>query len=513
MNAPTPSAPLTPEERKRRRRRRWAVVLGVVAVLGLLGFVWFRRNVNVPVTYADIEDHFKYGSIGSDNTVRGMPLAVLKILPRAFPQYMPPGAPRDLTAFGFLQEPGAATPIGFSRRKQVVEIAGLNCAVCHTGTVRETPASRPVTYLGMPSHQLDLDALFDFLFAAAVDHRFTAENLMPLVTAESDLGFLERLITRAFVIPAFRTGLLEQRDLLGYQYVPGHTRGGPGRVDTFGAYKVSIYRFPAAELPAKELTGVADLPSIWNQAPREGLPLHWDGNNHSLMERNFSAAFGAGATPATVDIPSLERIQDWLREFPPPPYPFPVDRARAAAGERVYMRDCYACHGRNEFGPGGRDRRDTRIGQVEPLARIGTDPYRNWSFTRDLALNQGTLMAGTRWRLKSFRVTDGYVNAPLDGIWLRAPYLHNGSVPTLYDLLKPAAERPRAFYRGYDVYDQANVGFVHNVSAEGNRRYSLFRTHDDAGQPIAGNDNAGHEYGTTLSEAEKRQLIEFLKTL
>ncbi len=54
---------------------------------------------------------------------------------------------------------------------------------------------------------------------------------------------------------------------------------------------------------------------------------------------------------------------------------------------------------------------------------------------------------------------EGYNAVFLDGIWLRAPYLHNGSVPTLRDLLKPVAERPRLFWRGYDLYDPVNVGF------------------------------------------------------
>src|SRR5574340_174234 len=54
----------------------------------------------------------------------------------------------------------------------------------------------------------------------------------------------------------------------------------------------------------------------------------------------------------------------------------------------------------------------------------------------------------------------GYIASFLDGIWLRAPYLHNGSVPTLHDLLEPIEKRPTVFYRGYDVYDQSKVGFV-----------------------------------------------------
>src|SRR3546814_7004559 len=93
------------------------------------------------------------------------------------------------------------------------------------------------------------------------------------------------------------------------------------------------------------------------------------------------------------------------------------------------------------------------VGKVTHLGQVVTDRRRLDSYTRDLALNQSTLYAGYAGRFTHFRKTFGYANMPLDGLWLRAPYLHNGSVPTLRDLLKPAAARPKAFWRGDDVYD------------------------------------------------------------
>ena len=63
-----------------------------------------------------------------------------------------------------------------------------------------------------------------------------------------------------------------------------------------------------------------------------------------------------------------------------------------------------------------------------------------------------TIGDGKPWAFSQFRKTQGYANMPLDGLWLRAPYLHNGSVPDLRALLFPE-ERPAAFYRAYDVYD------------------------------------------------------------
>ena len=99
--------------------------------------------------------------------------------------------------------------------------------------------------------------------------------------------------------------------------------------------------------------------------------------------------------------------------------------------------------------------------------------------------------------------TNGYLNSLLDGVWLRAPYLHNGSVATLRDLLLPPAQRARTFYRGNDLYDQVNVGFV-SAPVPG---AVLIDT------ALQGNGNGGHVYGTNLTEADRTALLEYLKTL
>ena len=78
-------------------------------------------------------------------------------------------------------------------------------------------------------------------------------------------------------------------------------------------------------------------------------------------------------------------------------------------------------------------------------------------------------------------------------------------MPTIRDLLEPPDQRPKAFYRGYDVFDQANVGFVSNVPEENGRSYFRYDT------SLPGNGNGGHVYGTTLPEAEKRAIVEYLK--
>ena len=96
-----------------------------------------------------------------------------------------------------------------------------------------------------------------------------------------------------------------------------------------------------------------------------------------------------------------------------------------------------------------------------------------------------------------------YKARPLNGIWATAPFLHNGSVPNLYELLLPAEQRSRTFYVGSWKFDPEKVGYI---SRNGRKAYKFDTT-------LPGNSNAGHEYGTDLSEEQRRDLLEFLKTL
>ena len=146
------------------------------------------------------------------------------------------------------------------------------------------------------------------------------------------------------------------------------------------------------------------------------------------------------------------------------------------------------------------------MGEVEDIARIATDRHRLDSYTDVFAANQVALYPDSEYRFTHFRKTNGYANQPLDGIWLRAPYLHNGSVPTLRDLLEPPDRRPATFYRGYDVIDREKVGFVSNVPQADGRAFFQYNT------AVEGNGNGGHIYGVALPDADKQAIVEYLKT-
>jgi cytochrome c5 len=339
---------------------------------------------------------------------------------------------------------------------------------------------------------------------------------MAAVDARAKLNPVERFLYEQ-AVPRVREGLLTQRGQL--KALLEGPPFGPGRVDTFNPYKIQKFGFPP-----DGSVGTADFPSIWNQRPREGMHLHWDGDNTSVFERNISASMGAGATPVSIDLPRMQRVAAWLGapdphaplsdddirraredptpgpgELPVPKYPFPIDAALAAQGRPVYVRYCASCH----------DWKGEYVGEVDPIEKVRTDRHRLDSFTAEFSFNQNTLGAGHWWRFNHFRKTGGYANMPLDGLWARAPYLHNGSVPTLWDLL--SKERPAKFYRGDDAYDPQKVGFrTDRERSDDGRRLFLFDV------SVPGNGNGGHdgkEYGTELSDDEKKALIEYLKTL
>jgi len=533
MNAPAEADVPTLET------RRWIKVafLAVFAVVALLIlFLAVRLTSDDPVDYADDVDHFKYGSTGGER-VSGFPYWIWVALPELFPEYLPDKTPgRGYSSFGMIYEEGAdprfALPIGVSRRNvQGIDRVFLNCAVCHTGTVRDAPGRPPRIITGMPANGFDLGAFEQFLMQIPVSEKFTGQTLLGqiekmekesdrLVSKPDKLDLLNSLLVRYLAVSLMRDRLLMIRDRLEF-IDPGSA--GPGRVDTFNNPK-ALLNFPMEHADPAELHGNVDFPSIWNQGPRKGMQLHWDGNNTSVDERNLSAAFGTGAYPPTLDAERVLRTAKWLETAQPPAYPYPIDQALASQGAPLYGQYCAGCHGtRKAPFRNNPPRPEERVGTVVPIAVIATDRHRLDSYTWTLAVNQSTLYAGYEkdWgfdepypqRFNHFRKTGGYANSPLDGLWLRAPYLHNGSVPNLRELLEPAAARTKVFYRGGDVYDPVNVGFVSNVPAPDGRPLFLFVANDPEKYP--GNGNGGHEgpaYGTSLPPEQKRALLEYLKT-
>lgn len=480
-----------------------------VAALLLAGWVLYRISDNGAPHYATIEEHFKYGSIGAEPG-SGIPYAIWKTLPALFPAEF--GGRKDYSAFGFLYETDnnglpRDLPIGISSRAvRGIDVVWLNCAACHTGTWRATPNEPAHIVEAMPSNNLNFGRLVRMVLALSTDPRLSPDKLFPEMEKQGvGLDPLDKLIWRIAVLPRFREGLIQTRASL-QPLLDLQPSWGPGRVDTFNPYKVIQFNMLTSDLSQEERVGVADLPAVFDQNPRRGMNLHWDGNNADLGERNLSAAIGAGVTPDTVDHVAIKRVADWLGDLKPPASPHKPDPAAVARGKLTYLAVCVTCHGRQEATGYVFDGND--IGQVEPIEVLGTDRARLDSYTEGFRIRQlSELFANTPYQFKAFKKTDGYANLPLDGLWLRGPYLHNGSVPTLAALLQPPEQRPTAFVRGSDVLNPAG-GFMAPSCDPDNSPSDEFCFDTK----LPGNGSGGHVYGVNLTRTEKADLLAYLLT-
>jgi mono/diheme cytochrome c family protein len=466
-----------------------AIALILLLLVGTVVYVgWYNLFREVTITYESPEEHFKYGSIGTEAN-EGVPYWLWVVLPRLFPEYLPRSG--GYTALGLTWEEGQETPVGISKKTIGFERQGISCAVCHTTTYRKAPEDKPTIVLGGPSSKFDSQRYLRFLGACVNDPRFTADYILPEITYNHRLSGLEQLLYRYLIIPQTQKAIRKQ--VADFSWMDSRPDWGPGRISPFNPGK-----FRYLEQPLDNTVDNSDMMSIWNQKPKleGGFAYHWDGLETSLTETIQTGAIGDGASRDSIDIAGLKRVEDFITDLAPPPYPFAIDPPLADKGSQIFQNNCATCHA---FG-------GERTGTVIPIDEIGTDRNRLDMWTQAAADTYNAYTEGYEYDFDYLRKTDGYLAVSLDGLWLRAPYLHNGSVPSLQDLLEPPKHRPQVFYRGYDVYDPVKVGFV-SSGAEAEQVGFKYET------GAVANGNQGHWYGTDLAADDKQALIEYLKTL
>lgn len=295
------------------------------------------------------------------------------------------------------------------------------------------------------------------------------------------------------------------------------TEAGPGRADSFGA----IWDLLVQKDQVTALNAPVSIPHLYEYATFEWV--HWDGNSSTVMGRDYSQAIALGADlieetgESTVLPRNIIALEHTAQSLEAPAWPVdvlgPIDAVKAARGEAIYTAQCHQCHGGET---------------LVPMDEIGTDPMRasNFASLEQDGKNYAQLLVeiGDRLTEVSFaaheitpadlepversddptwRITNAYHTRTLNGIWASPPYLHNGSVPTLWDLLQPASERPAEFQVGREL-EPERVGIDGSRQPVGGWTFSTAEV---------GNSNAGHEYGVELSAEEKWDLVEYLKTL
>jgi hypothetical protein len=294
------------------------------------------------------------------------------------------------------------------------------------------------------------------------------------------------------------------------------TIAGPGRVDAFGTARNLIFGPATARPPNAPVS----YPHLFNV--QKTTWLHWDGNTNSAMERNMGQAIGLGAvvdasfesTLLPRDIHALELL---VNKITAPKWPGKIEPNKALEGKKVFERLCNNCHGPSVDPPDvmslsdigtARERAESFAHPVgtrkneEALAQFLGDVKRKAYARAGISADEEKTMEGKRFP-PQWRAPKGYAQRPLLSVWATAPYLHNGSVPSIAELLKPAAQRIKKFKIGTRNYDPKTLGYENDGPTE-------------IDTTEVGNGNGGHTgtaYGTDLSPTEKDALIEYLKQL
>jgi len=327
--------------------------------------------------------------------------------------------------------------------------------------------------------------------------------------------------------------------------MPLSTREGFGRLDAFATVRFLLFPEEAADFP---FTGPVSAPHLWGIGQKKWL--HWNNNTNSTMQRNIGQALGMGAVQAPggisdVILPNLNALETIAQSISPPKWPAavfgPLNTALVKQGAGLFQARCAGCHNAGTIDPAS--------GLIEfrmfSLSDTGTDPHHalnfhqpvgsqsfatafqqklqgieQWTYRVDsvppatrLAWGGGRGRVPATWRDPLAKDVNApvYAALPLTGVWATAPYLHNNSVPTLRDLLKPAAQRPAVFMVGQRDYDPANVGYAQTATGDDIPELCRF----DTGE--AGNANTGHEgaaFGADgLSDSDVDALLEYLKSL
>jgi len=265
--------------------------------------------------------------------------------------------------------------------------------------------------------------------------------------------------------------------------------------------------------------GDTKTPPLWHTAAK--LPRgRWysDGSFHgriplmaSSMELEKDRSFDS---LVDVVIPRIKSEFDTVvQHLRPPPYPYEIDRELAERGRRLFYSKsvgCSRCHGVYD-GRGNVDWPGVHkdVGTDSARREIVSEGFRS-AFEASPLAAEGALVK-----------SEGYAATPLTGVWANYPYLHNGSVPTLYHLLGPVSERPRIFSVmaarhldrekvGQPLYSSRVYGWV--PERELLRRYGEDRDWFNTARP--GSSNAGHDVWWRVGNDENRRaLIEYLKTL
>lgn len=256
-------------------------------------------------------------------------------------------------------------------------------------------------------------------------------------------------------------------------------------------------------MPVLEKMAPMDVPAWWHTKKKNALYCN------GLGEGDFARLIMAANLLTVSDTAEARQVDSYfpdvvayLQSLQPPPYPQTIDQTLAQQGKQLFTANCARCHG--TYGD-----TETYPNLLVDLDLIKTDPLLAEGYFNEAA-------AYVNWHSQSWFINNpnaahlvpkrGYMAPPLDGIWATAPYFHNGSVPTLADVLD-SNNRPTYWKRTFDNtdYNYQKLGWNYTAETAGNAQ--TYNT------TLEGYGNGGHTFGDHLTPQERTALLEYLKTL
>ncbi len=405
-----------------------------------------------------------------------------------------PAEKRNLTfrRYGMPVDAETRMPYGFTKTGPGKWRA--NCLICHGGNVA-SPDGKPFFRVGMPNREIELVNYFEDRFAMA--KRFPK--------------FVDADLIRAPFYKSFRDGLKTQP-----------LSENRGTINVWGSFGLEsgLRNLDLNLDPARVAKLLVGKPFNFGMDPCDMDPPSWWGT--SYRKYFYPDAFAPNTPRIMLQIlnwpgnavkkwvPWMSDIVDEIAKLEPAKFTLVVNTGKVKRGEIVFNDTCARCHG--TYAPDGGVNYPNRI---TPIATIGTDDLRLKSGVTKVYreyLKNSWLGEYGKSELPVRTEPTGYQAPVLRGVWATAPYFHNGSVPTIYHVLHPA-ERPNVWQADLTQYDFEKLGLKFNTTTQ---RSSLAtaearRTVYDVSLP--GKKNGGHTFAEELSETEKDEVLEYLKTL
>lgn len=475
-----------------------------------------------------------------------------------------------LEKFGFLFEEKNKhnphdLPIGFAvapKGSTVQGHVGLSCSACHTSQISYQGKS---IRIDGGSTNFDISGFLGE-FYQSLDRTFKDKDKwdrfvarVQKIEAISDAD-LNKKIASVLNDVAWSTDAANK--------APGtSTQPGPGRADALN--RIGNYVFGQRLLESSnyhKTNAPANNPPLWNIWKFNWV--HYNASFSQPMARNILQVLGNNGTTnfidstgnpiqgeerwkTSIDFLGAAEMEEGIRSLAAPKWPAdvlgPIDQARINNGKKLFEQYCSGCHAAHPIRPPQNLKAELAVVTV-PLAIIGTDPahaktYHDRKYNLSKLSGDSSLISGSdglkfgidsiqhyaydklkisqqeREKLNGFGRTNhirgplAYKARTLEGIWATPPYLHNGSVPNMYELLSPVAERSKQFWTGSYEYDPVKLGYI---ATQSHGNYFLLDT------LLVGNSNSGHEFndgkgpgiiGPKLTHDERMDLIEYLKVL